>query len=171
MTPFGEFSEFLMSVPKPVWIAALAAFAVAGLGGLMTDLGPWYRSLIQPSFQPPDWAFGPAWTTIFALAAVAGVKAWERAPDEASREWLLVLFALNGFLNVFWSLLYFRLHRPDWALVEVVFLWLSVLALIVVLGRYSRPSALLLAPYLVWVAFAGALNFASVRLNGPFGGH
>jgi translocator protein len=159
-----------MSVSRPVWIAALAAFAVAGIGALMTDLGPWYRSLVQPSFQPPDWAFGPAWTTIFALAAVAGVKAWQRAPDPASREWLLVLFAMNGFLNVFWSLLYFRLHRPDWALYEVVFLWLSVLLLIVVLGRYSRPSAWLLAPYLAWVTFAGALNFASVRLNGPFGG-
>ena len=91
-----------MTVPKPVWIAALAAFAVASLGALMTDLGPWYRSLVQPSFQPPDWAFGPAWTTIFALAAVAGVQAWQRAPDQGSREWLLVLFAMNAFLNVFW---------------------------------------------------------------------
>ena len=153
-----------------MWVAALAAFAVAGLGALMTDLGPWYRSLIQPSFQPPDWAFGPAWTTIFALAAVAGVKAWRHAPDQKSREWLLVLFAMNGFLNVFWSLLYFRLHRPDWALYEVVFLWLSVLLLIVVLGRYSRPAAWLLAPYLAWVTFAGVLNYASVQLNGPFGG-
>ena len=158
-----------MNIPRPVWIAALAAFAVAGIGALMTDLGPWYRSLVQPSFQPPDWAFGPAWTTIFALAAVAGVMAWQRAPDRASREWLLVLFAMNGFLNVFWSLLYFRLHRPDWAFYELVFLWLSVLLLIVVLGRYSRPSAWLLAPYLVWVTFAGALNFVSVQLNGPFG--
>ncbi len=154
---------------RPVWVAALAAFGVASVGALMTDLGPWYRSLIQPSFQPPDWAFGPAWTTIFALAAIAGVTAWRQAPDRASREWLLVLFAMNGFLNVFWSLLYFRLHRPDWALYEVGFLWLSVLLLIVVLGRYSRRAAWLLVPYLAWVAFAAALNFESVRLNGPFG--
>jgi benzodiazapine receptor len=154
---------------RPVWVAALAAMAVAGLGALMTDLGPWYRSLVQPSFQPPDWAFGPAWTTIFALAAVAGVTAWREAPDRASREWLLALFALNGFLNVLWSLLYFRLHRPDWALYEVAFLWLSVLVLIVVLGRYSRRAAWLLVPYLAWVAFAAALNLASVQLNGPFG--
>ena len=97
------------------------------------------------------------------------LTAWRQAPDRTSREWLLVLFAMNGFLNVFWSLLYFRLHRPDWALYEVGFLWLSVLLLIVVLGRYSRRAAWLLVPYLAWVAFAAALNFESVRLNGPFG--
>ena len=160
-----------MKATKPIVVAALAAAAVAGLGAATTDIGPWYRSLVQPAWQPPDWAFGPAWTTIFALAAIAGVLAWQRAPDQAARKWMLGLFAMNGFLNVFWSLLYFRLRRPDWALYEVPFLWLSVLVLIVVLGRYARTSAWLLAPYLVWVAFAAALNFSSVRLNGPFGAH
>ena len=160
-----------MKAAKPIVVAALAAAAVAGLGALATDIGPWYRSLVQPAWQPPDWAFGPAWTTIFALSAAAGVVAWQRAPDRAAREWMLGLFALNALLNLFWSLLYFRLRRPDWALYEVPFLWLSVLVLIVVLGRYARTSAWLLAPYLVWVAFAAALNFSSVRLNGPFGAH
>ncbi len=154
---------------KPILVAAAAAFAVAGLGALMTDLGPWYRGLVRPSWQPPDWLFGPAWTLIFALCAVAGVGAWQRAPDRASREWLLALFALNGFLNVLWSLLFFRLRRPDWALFEVGFLWLSVLLLMLVLGRYARRSSWLLLPYLLWVAFAAALNLATVRLNGPFG--
>ena len=158
-----------MSSVKPIWIAALAACAVASLGALTTDLGPWYRSLVQPSWQPPDWAFGPAWTTIFALAAIAGVLGWQRAPDQAGREWMLGLFALNGVLNLLWSLLYFRLRRPDWALYEVGFLWLSVLLLIVVLRPYARTAAWLLVPYLLWVAFAGALNYASVQLNRPFG--
>lgn len=152
----------------PVLVAAAAAMGVAGLGALMTDLGDWYRQLAQPAWKPPDWLFGPAWTTIFALAAAAGVAAWRRAPDKASREWMLALFALNGFLNVLWSLLYFRLRRPDWALMEVGLLWLSVLLLIVVLGRYSRPSALMLLPYLVWITIAGALNWGTVQLNGPF---
>ena len=153
---------------QPVVFAAGAALAVAGLGGLMTDIGPWYLSLKQPAWKPPDWAFGPAWTIIFALAAASGVAAWRSAPSQASREWLLGLFALNGFLNVLWSLLYFRLQRPDWALMEVGLLWLSVLLLMVVTGRYSRKASLLLAPYLVWIAFAAALNAATVRLNGPF---
>jgi benzodiazapine receptor len=154
---------------RPVLLAALAAMAVAGLGALMTDLGLWYRALVQPAWKPPDWAFGPAWTLIFALAAASGAKAWRAAPSQAQREWLLALFALNGFLNVLWSLLYFRLRRPDWALMEVGFLWLSVLLLMLVIWRYSRTASLLLAPYLVWIAFAGALNAATVRLNGPFG--
>lgn len=153
---------------QPVLVAALCAMAVAGVGGLMTDIGPWYQSLRQPAWKPADWAFGPAWTLIFALAAGAGVLAWRRAPDRGSREWLLALFALNGFLNVLWSLLYFRLRRPDWALLEVGLLWLSVLLLMVVTARYARTASWLLAPYLVWIAFAAVLNWATVRLNGPF---
>jgi len=154
---------------KPILIAAAAALAVAGLGGLMTDLGPWYQQLVQPPWKPPDWLFGPAWTAIFALAAMAGVIAWRRAPRRVDQEWMLALFALNGFLNVLWSLLFFRLHRPDWALFEVLLLWLSILLLIGVLARYARTASLLLLPYLAWVAFAGFLNLATVRLNGPFG--
>lgn len=155
---------------KPVAVAAAAAVAVAVLGAISTDLGDWYYQLQQPAWKPPDWAFGPAWTLIFSLTAVAGVWAWHDAPGRAAREWLLALFALNGFLNVLWSLLYFRLRRPDWALAEVVFLWLSIALLIGVLGRYSRRAAWMLVPYLVWVAYAGALNGATVLLNAPFGG-
>lgn len=154
---------------KPVLLAALAALAVAGLGGLMTDIGPWYQGLVKPAWQPPDWLFGPVWTTIFALSALAGVRAWEEAPDRARRDSMLALFALNGFLNVLWSLLFFRMRRPDWALMEVGLLWLSVLALIIVLSRYSPRAGWLLAPYLAWVAFAAVLNFTVVRLNAPFG--
>ncbi|MFO1191244.1 MAG: TspO/MBR family protein [Rhodoferax sp.] len=160
-----------MALPRrlvPVLVAAGAALAVAGLGALMTDLGDWYRQLVQPAWKPPDWLFGPAWTLIFGLAATAGVAAWRQAPDKASREWLLALFALNGFLNVLWSLLYFRLRRPDWALLEVGLLWLSVLLLILVLGRYSRQARWLLLPYLAWITVAGALNWGTVQLNGPF---
>ena len=155
---------------KPVLLAALAALAVAALGGLMTDIGPWYRDLVKPNWQPPDMLFGPVWTLIYACAAIAGVRAWEAAPGRAAREWMLALFALNGFLNVLWSLLFFRLRRPDWALWEVGLLWLSVLALVVVLGRWSPRARWLLAPYLAWVAFAAVLNLAIVRLNPPFGG-
>ena len=155
---------------RPVVIAAASALCVAAAGALMTDLGPWYAQLKQPPWKPPDWAFGPIWTTIFALAAAAGVIGWRRAPSRSVRELMLALFAANGFLNVFWSLLYFRLHRPDWALFEVPLLWLSVLALIVVLGRYARLAAWLLAPYLVWVTTAAALNWQTVQLNAPFGG-
>ena len=158
-----------MSRWRPIAIAAGSALLVAVLGGLMTDLGPWYANLKQPPWKPPDWAFGPIWTTIFALAAAAGVIGWQRATSRAQREGMLALFAVNGFLNVLWSLLYFRLHRPDWSLYEVPFLWLSVLALMLLLMRFAKPAAWLLAPYLAWVSIAAVLNWETVRLNGPFG--
>ena len=154
---------------KPVLVAAGSATLVAILGALMTDLGPWYRNLAQPAWKPPDAAFGPIWTTIFALAAAAGVRGWRHARSRDDRERMLLLFAVNAFLNVFWSLLYFRLHRPDWSLVEVPFLWLSVLALIWLFTRFDKLAAWLLVPYLVWVSIAAVLNWETIRLNGPFG--
>jgi translocator protein len=153
---------------KPIIIAALAALTVAMVGGLITDIGPWYLGLVKPTWQPPDWLFGPAWTLIFSLAAASGVLAWRDAPNPSRRIWMLALFAVNGLLNVLWSFLFFKLHRPDWALMEVGFLWLSVAVLMVVLGRYSRMASWLLAPYLAWIAFAAFLNWTTVQLNGPF---
>lgn len=151
----------------PILFAALVATAVAVLGATITDIGPWYHSLAQPHWAPPDVAYGAAWTLIYALTACAGVTGW-LASNWREREWLLGLFALNGFLNILWSLLFFRFHRPDWALIEVVALWLSVLLLIVTIWRRSIWGAVLLVPYLLWVTFAGYLNMTIVRLNGPF---
>jgi tryptophan-rich sensory protein len=100
---------------------------------------------------------------------VAGVGAWRAAPDARQRTQLLALFALNGALNVLWSLLFFHLQRPDWALAQIGFLWLSILWLMAVPGRYYPRIRLLLLPYLAWVSFASVLNAAVMRLNGPFG--
>jgi translocator protein len=152
----------------PSALAALAALAVAMLGMTITDLGPWYRSLEQPAWAPADPVYGAAWTLIFALAAASAVLAWRGAPSRRDIETIVGLFALNGFLNILWSLLFFQVKRPDWALGELVVLWLSIVLLMVVTGRQSRPAALLLLPYLIWVSFAGWLNWEIVRLNGPF---
>ena len=154
------------------WTAAAIAagwtIILGGAGGALTEIGQWYRDLRKPPWQPPDWLFGPAWTLIFALCVVAGVGAWRAAPDARRRMQLLVLFALNGALNVLWSLLFFHLQRPDWALAQIGFLWLSILLLIWLPGRYHPRIRLLLLPYLAWVSFASVLNAAVVALNGPF---
>jgi len=154
---------------NPVVIAALAAVAVAGLGASATDVGPWDQGLRKPSWQPPDLLFGPVWTTLYAMIAIAGVKAWRAAEGRRARERILVLFAANALLNVLWSELFFGLHRPDWALLETVVFWLSIIVLIAAVWPLSRTAAWLLAPYLAWVTFASALNLAVVRLNAPFG--
>jgi len=153
---------------KPIATAALAAMAVAGLGAWVTQLGPWYYGLREPAWKPPDWLFGPAWTLIFALSAIAGALAWRAAKSSHARLLIVGLFAVNINLNILWSGLFFRLQRPDYAFAEVGLLWLSIVALIVFLRRYSTMAAWLLVPYLAWVTFAGALNHAVVRLNGPF---
>lgn len=153
----------------PVILAAMAALIVAAGGATITDLGPWYQSLTQPDWAPPGWLYGVAWTLIFALAALASLAAWRAAPTRNARTNVIGLFAFNGFLNVLWSLLFFRVQRPDWALIEVAALWLSVAVLIVYCGRFSKPAAWLLLPYIGWVSVAAALNYAIVQASGPFG--
>jgi translocator protein len=153
----------------PIVIAGSLALVTAIVGGTITVLDSWYHSLKQPGWAPPDYMFGVIWTAIFAMIAVSGVLAWEKAPTRRETEISLGLFALNGFLNLGWSFIFFRMHRPDIALYELVGLWLSILVLIVFCGRFSRWSALLLVPYLIWVTTAGVLNYQVVQLNGPFG--
>ncbi len=154
---------------NPVVIAVMTALAVALLGGAVTDVGPWYEGLTKPALNPPDWLFAPAWTLIYALAVIAAVKGWRASKTSRDRALLISLFFINAVLNVLWSFLFFSAKRPDWAMAEVVTLWLSVLALIIFLARFSRTASLVLVPYLFWVAFAAYLNAGIVRLNGPFG--
>jgi benzodiazapine receptor len=152
-----------------VLVAATSVTCVAVIGGLLTDVGPWYEGLHFPSWRPPNWLFGPAWAIIFLLVASSGVMAWERAPGSGFRAGLLGIFAVNACLNVLWSALFFKLRRPDWALRELVVLWFSILALLVLIGLISGLAAAIIAPYLAWVTFAGFLNLRVVQLNSPFG--
>jgi tryptophan-rich sensory protein len=144
-------------------LAVLGAVLQAGLGGLATDLGPWYRALKQPAWKPPDIWFGPVWTLIFTLTAWAAVLGWQAAAPGAPRRRWLRLLGLNAALNLGWSLLFFTVKRPEWALAEVALLALSVAALI----RWAPTwrAGVLLAPYLAWVLYASSINAGVVWLN------
>lgn len=144
------------------------ALVLAVGGGLLTTIGPWYHDLRKPSWQPPDWLFGPAWTVILGLAAWAFVLCWGEAQAQGEAWLLIALYLVNGVLHFAWSPLFFTAKRPDWALVEVPFLWLSVLVLSIVLRDWSALASWLIVPYLAWVSFATILNLAIVRLNRPF---
>ena len=152
--------------------ALLVSFGVAiflGVaGGLLTEVGAWYHGLRKPKLNPPDWLFGPAWTIILGLAAWSAAIAWRAAPDGQTRTLVVVLFGFNAVCHLLWSPLFFKVKRPDWALVEVAFLWLSLVALVVALWPISQFAALLIVPYLLWVSFASWLNREIVRLNRPF---
>lgn len=152
----------------PMFIALILAVVVAAIGMTVTSIGPWYHSLVLPYWAPPDAMYGVAWTSVYAITALAGVTGWLATPQGREQEWQLGMFALSGLLNIAWSYLFFQFHRPDLALVEVVALWLSAVALIVMIWRRSMVGAVLLLPYLFWVTYAGYLTMTIVRLNAPF---
>jgi len=153
----------------PLGVAAAVAVVVAIAGAVLTEIGPWYDALRKPAWKPPDWAFGPVWTTIFVLTVIATALAWQAAEGTGARTIIFWALAVNAVLNVAWSGIFFKLQRPDWALREVVLLWLSVIGLIVALGSVSTWAAILLLPYLAWVSTASFLNLRIVQMNAPFG--
>ena len=150
-------------------LAAGGLVVTAAGGALVTQLGPWYYGLKKPTWQPPDWLFGPAWTTIFLCMAVAFVLSWDQLPDAGAKARLFGLFALNGGLNTLWSFLFFGRRRPDLALIEIVPFFSSIVLLTLTVAPLDRRAAWAFVPYLCWVLFASVLNIAIVRRNAPFG--
>ncbi len=147
-----------------VWIAV--CLGVGALGGRWTlpEIPEWYRGLAKPAFNPPNRLFGPVWTALYVLMAVAVWRVWEAA-DSLRRSWGLGLFALQLGLNLAWSWIFFKRHALGAALVEVVALWAAIGATAVVFAGVDAVAAWLLLPYWAWVSFAFALNEAIWRLN------
>ncbi|MDX8151256.1 TspO/MBR family protein [Patulibacter brassicae] len=145
------------------WAAALVAVAVVGALGSDTS-STWYRELDRPSWQPPGAVFGPVWTTLYVLIAIAATLATRSAP--ARRRGLVVgLLAANLVLNVGWTWIFFRAHAPVAAGVEIVVLLATIVALIRVIAPHHRGAALLLVPYLAWVSFATVLTWTIAATN------
>ncbi len=157
-------------MPLPYLVAIVSTLLVLGIGGATTKIDSWYREqLKKPSWNPPNWVFGPVWTAILSLAAWAGVQTWSATDDPALHKRILVLYGINIILFLAWSPLFFNFRRPDWALIELPFLWASILMLMIGLSPIVPATLWLLTPYLLWVTFAGYLNLAIVRMNYPFG--
>ncbi len=146
------------------WIAL--CFAVAGMGARWTagEITGWYATLKRPRIAPPNWVFGPVWSLLYALMAVAAWRVWMAAPS-TGRTWALLLFVGQLALNLAWSWIYFRRHALGAALVEVAVLWVAIGGTIFAFGRVAPIAAWLMAPYLAWVTFATVLNAAICRLN------
>ncbi len=140
--------------------------AIGALGALVTApaIASWYPTIAKPSFNPPNWIFGPVWTTLYVLMAIAAWLVWRRPAPPVTRTALL-LFVLQLVLNSVWSLLFFGLHRIDLALIDIILLLASIIATTIAFYRHSLVAAWLLIPYLAWVSFATVLNFAIWRLN------
>jgi translocator protein len=151
-------------------IALLLAFAlcfgVSALNGVLTEPNlPWYETLARPGFTPPNSIFPVVWTVLYAMMAVALWQFWRAKGKEEDRRLGLIAFAVQLALNVAWSLAFFRLRSPGSGLVVILVLLVAIAVTIVLFDRSSRTAALLLMPYLLWVCFAAALNFAFWILN------
>jgi translocator protein len=142
------------------------SFLAATIGGAFTadSVRTWYPTLVKPSFTPPGWVFGPVWTVLYLMIAASGWLVYRQRPDPAVRS-SLVLFAAQLVFNALWSVLFFGLQEPGWALVDLCLLWAIIGAYTLAAWRISRPAALLFLPYWIWVGFAGILNAAIWRLN------
>lgn len=140
--------------------------AAGGLGGIVTypRIPNWYAQLIKPSWNPPDWVFGPVWTTLYVLMAIAAWLVWRQGRFKSAKV-PLTFFGLQLALNSLWSVLFFGLQRPDLAAVEIILLWFTIAVTIGSFWRRSRVSGWLLVPYLAWVSYAVTLNVAIWQLN------
>jgi translocator protein len=142
----------------------MACFAAASLGALIRP-GAWYAALNKPAWNPPAWLFGPVWSVLYTLMAVAAWLVWKRGGFAAQRR-PLTLFLTQLVLNALWTPLFFGLHLPALALAEITLLWLAIACTIATFWSVHRTAACLLMPYLAWVGFAAALNAALWILNG-----
>ncbi len=157
------------SSPKPAWRALglvrwlLLCFAAAAFGSLFMP-GEWYAQLNKPTWNPPNWIFGPVWTALYTMMAVAAWLVWCRG-GFATQRGPLGWFLLQLLLNAAWSPLFFGLHNPGLAFAEILLLWFAILGTMVAFWRVQRLANLLLIPYLAWVTFAAFLNFTLWQLN------
>ncbi len=164
-------SDGLKAIPQPSTarsIVALAGwllltFAAAAMGAFFMP-GEWYAGLKKPSWNPPNWIFGPVWTALYTSMAIAAWLVWKRGQAEGRRA-ALTVFLVQLLFNALWSPLFFGMKSPALAFVDIVLLWLTILMAVRAFWRIRPVAGMLLLPYLAWVTFAGALNLALWRLN------
>jgi len=141
--------EIIGLIPTPVTIASIST---------------WYVNLNKPSFNPPNWLFAPVWTFLFLLMGISVYLIWKKGINKKTK-YALDIFALQLVLNLCWTLIFFGLHSPLFAFVEIIILWVVILIVIIKFYKISRISAYLLIPYILWVTFASILNYSIYYLN------
>jgi len=147
-----------------VLIGFLALSLFVALSGIRFQPGEWYEGLLKPSWTPPSAAFGPAWTILYILMAISAWMVWKSAGMATARG-ALAVYLFQLVLNASWSMVFFGWHRMGLGFVNIVFLWLAIAATVRLFWRHQQVAAILLVPYLLWVGFAGVLNFTIWRLN------
>ena len=147
-------------------ILSLALVFVAGfIGSFFTSsaISTWYAAINKPSFNPPNWLFGPVWTMLYVFMAVSFFLIWQS--QSRRKKSALTIFIIHLILNASWSIVFFGLQSPFWALINIAILWLMILLMIIYFWPIKKTASILLWPYLLWVSFASVLNTAIWLLN------
>ncbi len=149
-------------------IAIIIPVAVGGISGFFTasNVDTWFTTVAKPSFNPPSWLFAPVWTTLYVMMGIALFLVWKNETvSKAVKQKAIIFFAIQMALNFLWSFTFFEAHAIGWAVVNIVLLWLFILATIFSFAPISKTAAWLLVPYISWVSFASILNIAIWQLN------
>jgi len=137
------------------------------IGSLFTSptISTWYATLQKPSFNPPNWIFSPVWILLFLLMGISLYLMWEKGFENKKAKTAFFIFGVQLILNILWSILFFYLQSPLYAFIEIIILWLAILLTIISFYNISKPAAYLLLPYILWVIFAGYLNYSIWQLQ------
>ena len=146
-------------------VAVCLAIGFFGSIATMPSIPTWYAGLQKPAFNPPVWIFGPVWTALFIMMGIAAFLVWDKGIEDNNVKIALAIFGCQLALNLLWSVLFFGIHSPLLAFIDIIFLWLAIVWTIVRFYGISRPASYLLVPYILWVSFASILNFSIFLLN------
>ena len=148
-------------------IAIAIPLIVGGTSGFFTVTGveSWYQTIQKPSWNPPNWIFGPVWTSLYLMMGIALFLVWKEDTSSELKKIAIGLFTIQLVLNFFWSFIFFSQQQPGWALVEIVVLWIFILLTIFAFAQVNKTAAWLLVPYISWVSFATILNYTIWQLN------
>lgn len=148
-------------------ISITAPLAVGTVSGFFTtpEIDTWYQTIKKPSWQPPNWLFGPVWTTLYLMMGVALWLVWTAKAEASKKGMAVTLWIIQLVLNFFWSFVFFKRHQIDWALGEILVLWLFIVLTIFAFARIRTAAAWLLVPYVSWVTFATVLTYTIYKLN------
>lgn len=156
-----------MKLTYKIIILLIICLGIGFLGSLVTQSGvnTWFSSIEKPSFNPPNWLFGPVWTTLYICIAVAGGLVWDKIDTNPLVKKALLFFAAQLFLNSLWSFLFFGLKNPLLALIEIILLLLVIFETYILFSKINKTAGYLFIPYLLWVSFATVLNASIWWLN------
>lgn len=149
----------IIAIAIPLMVGATSGFFT------VTGVESWYQTIQKPSWNPPNWIFGPVWTTLYVMMGIALFLVWKEDTSEELKKIAIALFAVQLTLNFFWSFIFFNQQQPGWALVEIIAMWFFILLTIFAFAQVNKTAAWLLVPYISWVSFASILNYTIWQLN------